>query len=72
MSERYAMALGHAVIEAWGHLPQPIQEELFEKAVLAGHRTEKDESLREQLAQFLHDRHPRTKSQLADTAAIAK
>ena len=60
MSERYAMALGQAVIEAWGDLPQEVQQVLFEKAVVAGHKTEMDESLREQLAAFLHDIHPRT------------
>ena len=60
MSERYAMALGRAVIEAWGELPQDVQQALFEKAVVAGHKTEMDESLREQLATFLHDIHPRT------------
>jgi hypothetical protein len=27
---------------------------------VAGDHTERDESLREQLAQFLHDKHPRT------------
>jgi hypothetical protein len=28
--------------------------------VVRGHKTERDESLREQLAQFLHDHHQRT------------
>ena len=58
--ERYALALGQAVINAWGGLPQDIQQLLFEDAVISGHHTERDESLREQLAVFLHDRHPRT------------
>jgi len=57
---RYAMALGQAVIKSWGELPQEIQQRLFEDAVIAGHHTERDEALREQLAVFLHDRHPRT------------
>jgi hypothetical protein len=60
---RYAMALGQAVIKAWGELPQDIQQRLFEDAVVAGHHSERDESLREQLAVFLHDRHPRTEQQ---------
>ena len=60
MNERYALALGQAVIESWGNLPQEVQQELFEKAVVAGHKTEMDELLREQLAAFLHDVHPRT------------
>jgi len=58
--DRFALALGHAVIEAWGKLPRDSQELLFEGAVVAGHKSERDESLREQLAEFLHGRHPRT------------
>ena len=59
-NEQFALALGAAVIKAWGRLPQDIQQLLFEEAVAAGHRGEEDESLREQLAVFLHERHPRT------------
>jgi hypothetical protein len=59
-TERFAVALGRAVIGAWADLPQGIQQLLFERAVVAGHHTERDESLREQLAAFLHDKHPRT------------
>ena len=33
---------------------------LFERAVRLGHRSEQDESLREQLAHFLHGQHERT------------
>jgi len=33
---------------------------LFERAVVLGHKGERDESLREQLAKFLHDTNPRT------------
>jgi hypothetical protein len=57
---RFALALGQAVISAWGDLPQEIQQQLFEGAVVAGHHSERDESLREQLAVFLHEHHPRT------------
>lgn len=60
MKDRYALALGKAVIEYWGALPQDIQRTLFEAAVIAGHHSERDESLREQMAAFLHDMHPRT------------
>jgi hypothetical protein len=59
-TERFAVALGRAVIGAWGELPRDIQEKIFERAVVAGHHDERDESLREQLAAFLHDKHPRT------------
>jgi hypothetical protein len=57
---RFALALGQAVIGVWGALPPDIQQRLFEDAVVAGHHTERDESLREQLALFLHQHHPRT------------
>jgi hypothetical protein len=59
-TERFAVALGRAVIGAWGDLPQQVQQLLFERAVVAGHHTERDESLREEMAAFLHDKHPRT------------
>lgn len=57
---RYTLALGQAVVKAWAELPQDVQQRLFEDAVVAGHHSERDESLREQLAVFLHERHPRT------------
>jgi hypothetical protein len=47
------------VIALWGELPQPIQEQLFECAIVLGHQGERDEMLREQLAKFLHDHHER-------------
>ena len=58
--ERFALALGTGVIRCWGHLPQEAQQTIFEAAVVAGHHDERDEALREQLAAFLHDHHPRT------------
>jgi hypothetical protein len=60
MEEKAAKTLGTAVVGLWGDLPRAIQEILFEAAVIAGHQGERDEAFREQLAQFLHDRHPRT------------
>jgi hypothetical protein len=59
-AERFANILGVAALDLWSNLPQEIQQQLFERAVLVGHQTERDESLREQLAQFLHARHDRT------------
>ena len=59
-SDRFSQIIGSAAIALWGDLPQPIQEQLFERAVLVGHRGERDEMLREQLAKFLHERHKRT------------
>lgn len=57
---RFVEAFGLAVLDLWSTLPQHIQHDLFEQAVLRGHKTERDESLREQLAQFLHAHHERT------------
>ena len=57
---RFAPLLGQAAIHLWADLPRDSQEKLFEHAVVIGHRGERDESLREQLAKFLHDRHART------------
>jgi hypothetical protein len=59
-TDRMSRVLGAAVIAAWSELPRDIQERLFEKAVVLGHMSERDESLREQLAQFLHQHHSRT------------
>ena len=57
---RFAPLIGTAVLHLWGELPADIQEKLFEHAVVIGHNGERDESLREQLARYLHDHHPRT------------
>ncbi len=59
-AERFARALGHALIARWSALPQELQHQLFEAAVVLGHHAERDESLREELARFLHERHART------------
>ncbi len=61
-NDRFAAALGKAVIETWGQLTRADQERIFECAVMIGHQTERDEMLREQLAKFLHDHHERTAS----------
>ena len=57
---RFIRVLGEAALDLWSELPREMQERLFERAVLCGHKTERDESLREQLAHFLHNRHERT------------
>ena len=53
-TEKFADALGHAVLAEWGSLPQDVQERLFERA--AGTNA----ALRQALAVFLHNHHPRT------------
>jgi hypothetical protein len=60
VAARYFLVLGAAAAELWSELPQELQHTLFERAVVLGHQGERDESLREQLAKFLHDHHART------------
>jgi hypothetical protein len=69
---RFTHALGTAVVHVWAELPQEVQEKLFAHAVVAGHRTERDESLREELARYLHDRHERTQAAQADDDSHAR
>jgi hypothetical protein len=57
--DRYFLVLGAAATDLWSDLPQELQQSLFERAVVLGHKSERDESLRGQLAKFLHDRHVR-------------
>jgi hypothetical protein len=58
--ERFVPLIGTAALHLCAELPAEIQEKIFEHAVVIGHQSERDESLREQLAKFLHDHHPRT------------
>ena len=55
IQQRVFRTLGEGVVKVWSGLPQPIQQELFEAAVLA-----EGEDLRAQLAVFLHHSHHRT------------
>jgi hypothetical protein len=48
-------ALGEAVARIWSNLPQAVQQHVFEEAVKSH-----GESIRQQLAVFLHDKHSRT------------
>jgi hypothetical protein len=58
-ADRLTQALGEAVIRTWSNLPQEVQNHLFQEAVTA-----RGESIRPQLAVFLHDKHPRTSDPL--------
>jgi hypothetical protein len=53
--EQLSRALGEAVIRTWSKLPQDIQHRLFEEAA-----TSHGESIRQQLAILLHEKHSRT------------
>lgn len=48
-----ASLLGHAALKAWPELPRDAQERIFSAAV-------DDGIIANSLAQFLHDRHPKT------------
>jgi hypothetical protein len=48
------LLLGRAALQLWPDLPRDVQEKLFESAVPL------DPELRNRLAIFLHDKHPRT------------
>ena len=54
-ADQLTRALGEAVIRIWSNLPQEVQDHLFKGAVAS-----RGESIRSQLAVFLHDKHPRT------------
>ena len=54
-------ALGEAVIRIWSNLPQDVQDHLFREAVAS-----QGETIRSQLAVFLHDKHARTADPLGN------
>jgi hypothetical protein len=58
-AEQLTRALGEAVVRIWSDLPQEVQHHLFEEAI-----TSKGETIRPQLAVFLHDKHRRTSDPL--------
>ena len=61
ITEQLRRALGEAVIRIWSNLPQDVQLHLFQEVV-----TSHGESIRAQLAVFLHDKHPRTSDPLGN------
>jgi hypothetical protein len=60
-SDHLMRALGEAVIRMWSKLPQDVQNHLFQEAV-----TSQGESIRSQLAVFLHGKHSRTSDPLGN------
>ena len=64
-ADQLTRALGEAVVRIWSDLPQDVQHHLFEEAI-----TSKGESIRSQLAVFLHDKHPRTCASIKASAMI--
>jgi hypothetical protein len=58
--EALVLALGSAVAAVWGRLPHDIQQILFDEVVASS-----GEPLKQDLAIFLHNKHPRTSEGLA-------
>lgn len=58
----FELLLGHAALRLWPELPREVQERLFETAVPL------DSAIRNLLAVFLHERHPKTAHPLKPTA----
>jgi len=54
IANEFERLLGRAALKLWPDLPRDVQELLFEAAV------PNDFVIRNSLAVFLHDRHPRT------------
>ena len=61
ITDQLMRALGEAVIRIWSDLPQEVQDHLFKEAVAS-----QGESIRSQLAVFLHNKHSRTSDSLGD------
>jgi hypothetical protein len=64
-SDLFSQALGDAVLRIWSRLPQQVQHDLFEEAL-----TSEWAGMRAQLATFLHHKHARTVSAVANRAMI--
>jgi hypothetical protein len=64
-SEQISRTLGATIIRMWSRLPQDVQQDLFEETVKS-----LGESMRSQVAIFLHDKHPRTVATVAERAMI--
>jgi hypothetical protein len=60
-ANEFERLLGQAALQIWSDLPREVQEMLFETAVPL------DPVIRNRLAIFLHDRHPRTAHPLKPT-----
>jgi hypothetical protein len=58
-ADQLIRALGEAVVRIWSNLPQDVQHHLFEEVI-----TLKGETIRPQLAVYLHDKHRRTSDPL--------
>ena len=65
ISQQISHALGEAIVRIWGRLPQVVQHDLFEETLKS-----LGESMRPQLAVFLHDKHARTVASITERATL--
>jgi hypothetical protein len=61
ITDQLTRAVGEAVIRIWSNLPQDVQDHLFREAVAS-----QGDSIRSQLAVFLHAKHSRTADPLGN------
>jgi hypothetical protein len=66
-ADQLTRVLGEAVIRIWSNLPQDVQNHLFEEAV-----SSQGESIRSQLAVFLHDKRSRTADPLGNPREVTE
>jgi hypothetical protein len=59
IADQLTRALGEAIVRMWSNLPQDVQHRLFEEAIAS-----RSETIRSQLAVFLHEKHRRTSDPL--------
>ena len=59
--DQITRALGEAVVRIWSNLSQDVQNHLFQEAA-----TSQGESIKSQLAVFLHEKHSRTSDPLGN------
>ena len=63
VANKLSRALGQAVARCWSRLSQDVQHELFEAAVMS-----EGETIRQQLAVYLHRKHSRTTNSMQERA----
>ena len=64
LAMEFERLLGNAAFKLWPDLPRDVQEKLFETAAPT------DAAIRNSLAIFLHDHHPRTAHPPKPTALV--
>ena len=65
IAEQVSRTLGVAIARMWSRLPQDVQHDLFEETAKS-----LGESMRPQLAIFLHGKHSRTTASITERATI--